>query len=77
LDEDACTATGKRCMSSWGTPSRISSDLYRERTAAMPPVSLRRRRCACGKVVTAKQLTQYGACAACVRTATNQVKEAA
>lgn len=64
-------------MSSWGTPSRISSDLYRERTAATPPVSLRRRRCACGKVITAKQLTQYGACAACARTATNHVKEAA
>jgi len=64
-------------MSSWGTPSRISSDLYRERTAETPPVSLRRRRCACGKVVTAKQLTQYGACATCVRTAFAQIKEAA
>jgi len=64
-------------MSSWGTPSRISSDLYRERTAATPPVSLRRRRCACGKVVTAKQQTQYGACITCVRTAAGQVKEAA
>jgi len=64
-------------MSSWGTPSRISSDLYRERTAATPPVSLRRRRCACGKVVTAKQLTQYGACATCARKATDQVEEAA
>jgi len=67
-------------MSSWGTPSRISSDLYRERTAATPPVSLRRRRCACGKVVTAKQLTQYSACAACaacVRNAADRGKEAA
>jgi len=64
-------------MSSWGTPSRISSDLYRERTASTPPVSLRRRRCACGKVVTAKQLTQYDACATCARKAANQVKEAA
>jgi hypothetical protein len=63
-------------MSSWGTPSRISSDLYRERTAATPPVSLSRRRCACGKVVTAKQLTQYGACAACVLCTPSQAKEA-
>jgi len=64
-------------MSSWGTPSRISSDLYRERTAATPPVSLRRRRCACGKVVTAKQLTQYGACITCVGSTTKPLKEAA
>lgn len=63
-------------MSSWGTPSRISSDLYRERTASTPPVSLRRRRCACGEVVTAKQLTQYGACAACVQCTPSQAKEA-
>lgn len=62
-------------MSSWGTPSRISSDLYRERTAATPPVSLRRRRCGCGKVVTAKQLTQYGACAACVLCTPSHAKE--
>ena len=64
-------------MSSWGNPSRISSDLYRERTAATPPVSLRRRKCACGKVVTAKQLTQYGACTTCARTAADRAKEAA
>jgi len=64
-------------MSNWGTPSRISSDLYRERTASTPPVSLRRRRYACGKVVTAKQLTQYGACTMCVRAAADLAKEAA
>jgi len=64
-------------MSSWGMPSRISSDLYRERTAAEPPVTLRRKKCTCGKVVTAKQLVQYGACASCVRAAAKQVKEAA
>jgi hypothetical protein len=52
-----------------------TSCLYRERTAAAPPVSLRRRRCACGKVVTAKQLTQYGACAACVLCTPSQAKE--
>ena len=64
-------------MSSWGTPSRVSTDIYRERTASERPITLRRRRCACGKVVTAKQLVQYGACASCVRVEANQVKEAA
>lgn len=64
-------------MSSWGTPSRISSDLYRERTAAEPPVSLRRKKCACGKVVTAKQLVQYGACVSCARITANQTRRAA
>lgn len=64
-------------MSSWGIPSRLSSELYRERTAVEPPISLRRRRCACSKVVTAKQLVQYGACASCVRAAANQTKDAA
>ena len=64
-------------MSSFGSASRLSSDIYREQTAASRPMSLRRRRCGCGKVVTAKQLTQYGACAACVSAAASQVKEAA
>lgn len=64
-------------MSSWGTPSRIATDIYRERTAAEPPVSLRRKKCACGKVVTAKQLVQYGACVMCARAAASLVKEAA
>jgi len=64
-------------MSSWGTPSRVSTDLYRERTAAEQPVTLRRKRCACGKSVIAKQLVQYGACVTCVRAAVNQTKEAA
>lgn len=63
--------TGKTC-------TRLASDLYRERTAAMQPVSLRRKKCACGQVVTAKQLVQYGVCAACVRlAATTAQKEAA
>ncbi len=61
----------------WGAPSRVRTDIYREQTATERPVSLRRRRCACGKVVTAKQLVEYGACASCVRAAANQVKEAA
>jgi len=64
-------------MSSWGSPSRVSSELYRERTAAEPPVTLRRKRCGCGKAVTAKQLVQYGACVTCVRSAAGQAKEAA
>lgn len=50
-----------------GIPSRLATDLYRERTAASMPISLRRKRCACGKVITAKQLLQYGACENCVR----------
>lgn len=61
-----------------GAPSRLSTELYRERTAASPPYSLRRKRCACTKVVTAKQLQQHGACNACLRVAsTNDIKEAA
>lgn len=63
-------------MSSWETPSRISSDIHREQTAATPPVSLRLKKCACGKVVTAKQLVQYGVCVTCVRAATNPMREA-
>jgi hypothetical protein len=43
--------------------------LYRAQTAANVPVTLRRKRCACNKVVTAKQLKQYGACDECVRAA--------
>lgn len=54
--------SGKTC-------TRLASDLYRERTAAMQPVSLRRKKCACGQVVTAKQLMQYGKCSTCVRAA--------
>lgn len=54
--------TGKTC-------TRLASDLYRERTAAMQPVSLRRKKCACSKVVTAKQLRQYGMCDPCARAA--------
>ena len=64
-------------MSSWGTPSRVSTDLYREQTATDRPITLRRRRCACGKCVTAKQLVQYGACVTCMRAAANQTQEAA
>lgn len=52
---------------SWGVPSRFSTDRYREQTAARSPISLRRKQCACGKIVTAKQLTQQGGCDTCAR----------
>lgn len=61
----------------WGTPSRLSTELYREQTAAKPPISLRRKQCACGKVVTAKQMVQQGGCNACSRAAQLPAKEAA
>lgn len=64
-------------MSSWGTPSRVSTAIYRERTASERPITLRRGRCACGKIVTAKQLVQYGACVTCVRAVAKQIQEAA
>lgn len=34
-----------------------------------PVYSLIRKRCACGKVSTARQLRQYGRCVTCVRSA--------
>jgi len=42
-------------------------DAYRARTFASPPIVLRKRKCACGKQVNAKQLAQYGACVGCYR----------
>ena len=48
-----------------GHANRI--DGYRARTAAYKPVVLKPKRCACGKVAFAKQLTQYGKCVACMR----------
>lgn len=60
----------------WGMPSPVSTELYRERTAAKPPISLRRKQCACGKIVTAKQLTQQSGCDACARQAATQRKAA-
>ena len=36
---------------------------------AAPAYSLIRKRCACGKVSTARQLRQYGRCITCVRSA--------
>lgn len=62
----------------WGLSNPSAVELYRQQTATDVPVTLRRKRCACGKVVTAKQLNQYGACDACVRNrAAIQTKEAA
>lgn len=39
--------------------------------------SLTRKRCACGKQVTAKQLTLYGVCDACFKARTAAPTEAA
>ena len=62
----------------WGTPSPVSTERYREQTAAGAPISLRRKQCACGKIVTAKQLVQQGGCNACARHAgQNHAKKAA
>ena len=61
----------------YGCGNPVATELYRERTAASAPISLNRKRCACGKVVTAKQLTQYGMCDPCVRTAAALEKAAA
>lgn len=62
----------------FGTPSAGNLERFRENTATATPISLRRKRCACGKIITAKQLTQQGGCDACAKLAVNQVgKEAA
>lgn len=61
----------------WGIAKPSSIELYRDKTAASVPMSLRRKRCACSKVVTAKQLVQYGACAGCVRAAVANLTEEA
>ena len=56
----------------FGTPSAGTLERFRERTATAIPISLRRKQCACGKIVTAKQLVQHGACNTCA-----QVKDTA
>jgi hypothetical protein len=62
----------------WGLLGPASIALYRAQTAADVPITLRCKRCACGKVVTAKQLNQYGGCDMCVRAAAaNTAREAA
>jgi hypothetical protein len=64
---------------SWGTADPSLTALYRAQTAVLVPITLIRKRCSCGKVVTAKQLRQYGACNPCVRAAAaaNCTREAA
>ena len=51
----------------FGTPSAGTLERFRERTATGAPFSLRRKQCACGTIVTAKQLTQQGGCDECAR----------
>jgi len=62
-----------------GFANPANAEFYRATTAASSaPVTLRRKRYACGAVITAKQLNQYGVCAKCVRTAAADMnKEAA
>lgn len=60
----------------FGTPSAGTLERFRERTATATPISLRRKQCACGKIVTAKQLVQHGACNACAQ-AKARAREAA
>ena len=64
---------------SWGTADPSQTALYRAQTAALVPITLIRKRCSCNRVLTAKQLRQYGACDACLRTAAvaNSGREAA
>ncbi|WP_426106417.1 hypothetical protein [Massilia sp. TSP1-1-2] len=50
-----------------------STQKFRERTDASVVFVLRRKKCACGKEVTAKQLTQYSACRTCVAAAIRRV----
>jgi hypothetical protein len=54
---------------SWALAKPGNVDMYRARTAVSAPVTLRRKRCACGKVVTAKQIIHQGGCDACAHAA--------
>lgn len=60
----------------FGTPNAGTLERFRERTATSSPISLRRKQCACGKIVTAKQLVQQGGCNICFQAAQKQAKEA-
>ena len=51
----------------FGIADPASIELYRANTHASAPIVLRRKRCACGRVVTAKQLAQQDGCDACAR----------
>lgn len=44
-------------------------DAYRARTAASPPLVLRKRKCACGKQVNSVQMNRHGKCVGCMREA--------
>ncbi len=60
----------------FGTLSAGGLERFRENTASTAPISLRRKQCACGKIVTAKQLVQQGSCDACARRAAAEKKAA-
>ncbi|SFD84253.1 hypothetical protein [Massilia yuzhufengensis] len=51
----------------FGTLSAGGLERFRKNTATTTPISLRRKQCACGKIVTAKQLVQHGACGTCAQ----------
>lgn len=54
----------------WVVGSRIGAEMFSARTrASKPGPVLKPKKCACGKNVFAKQLTQYGKCPRCVRAA--------
>jgi hypothetical protein len=55
----------------FGIADPASTALYRANTHASPPLDLHRKRCMCGKVVTAKQLNQQGGCDACAHAKTS------
>lgn len=61
----------------FGTLSPGGLERFRENTATATPISLRRKRCTCRKVITAKQLAQQGGCNACFQAAQQPAKEAA
>lgn len=54
-----------------------TNEAFRDRTAAMPPIVLRRKKCACGLESTAKQLHQYGKCVRCVKDGALRAQKAA
>ncbi len=61
---------------SWATGNPSSIERFRDATHASGPAPvLIPKRCACGKVAFAKQLTQYGKCVACVRAAAAQAAQ--
>lgn len=49
-----------------------STERYHMATHQSFPLVLRRKVCACGKQITARQETQYGKCVSCVRAKTSK-----